>query len=486
MLEQRTIKKVIVKKKYGNGVEKKALTYNELLVIKKWILTGSFNNVFESDLNKIESGKIHLIKKASFTEPQQLCKAMLDYSKIAIKKDTLFITLIIMSSGNFQSKKLFKDSFNKIIKTPNDLYKFLSLTRRYRGFGSIIHNAIKKWFKSNSITALERMFVEERSKYNWSGQDIVRMIKPKPRDRKENLLFKWLAKDEIDKNDLLDYQSILPMIYHYEQMRNNNFDNIISSIKKYDFTRKMIPANAFTDEVFNYYKNEMSDEQIVLSLKDDFVNQTFISNRLDKIIEKKSLKLDILDLVSVQDSMFKNNCSSLLINKIEQIITYKLKKYIKSNGEVLHIIDMNNHMFNIKNKFFKATNAVVASIFSSNTDEVYSFSGDRIIRDTKRSILEAEGPQIPFGKITKLNIDGIKENSSFMPKIIFIWTNKDYLKELEREISILKIIYSKTKICLINLENSRLNNKNPKYYVLNGFNQNTKKLMKLMYKGIID
>ncbi len=44
MLEQRTIKKVIVKKKYGNGVEKKALTYNELLVIKKWILTGSFNN----------------------------------------------------------------------------------------------------------------------------------------------------------------------------------------------------------------------------------------------------------------------------------------------------------------------------------------------------------------------------------------------------------------------------------------------------------
>jgi len=482
MLEQRVVKKVIVKKKMGKKRQDYSISYDDLFVIKRWILTGSFNNSFSVNENKIDFSKINLIRKASFSEPYELKKALLGYSKIAFKKDTLFITLILLSSGNFQAKKLFKDSFNEIVKTPNDLYKFMSLIRKYRGLGSIIHTAIKNWFKTKSVIELERMFVEEQAKYNWSGQDIVRMIKPKPRDRKESLLLKWLVKNEISDDDLLEYKNDLSKIYFHETLKADTSVPAIDLIKN-EITLKMVPSNVYLN-----YANELreeTDEELILSLKKEIKEEAV--SLLDDTLRRNNLKLDILDLLIIQKEVYENNYNKKIIDQLDSIISYKIKKNIDSNKDTLHIIDMDSNMFSDINKSYNETYAVISSIFTSSTKEVYSFSGRKIVRDSRRSIIEAEGFQEELGKITKLNIDRVKEASDFfMPKNIFVWSNKTYLKDLEKSLSVLNILYSKTKVCFMNLSNSKLNNKNPKYYVINGFNKNTKKIIKLIEKGLLN
>jgi hypothetical protein len=475
MLEQRVVKKVIVKKKMGKKRQDYSISYDDLFIIKRWILTGSFNNSFSVNENKIDFSKINLIRKASFSEPYELKKALLSYSKIAFKKDTLFITLILLSSGNFQAKKLFKDSFNEIVKTPNDLYKFMSLIKKYRGLGSIIHTAIKNWFKTKSVADLETLFVAEQAKYNWSGQDIVRMIKPKPRDRKENLFFKWLSKN-MNSDDLIEYKDLLPKIYYHELLKTEKNIPIDELIKK-EITLKMVPSNVYLNYVDGL--KQLTEEEAVLSLKKQVDKKTYPV--INKALKNNNLKLNILELFSLQNEVYENVFNKEIINNFDSVITHKIKKNSKSNKEVMHIVDMDTGMFSNTDKTYNLTYAVIASILTSNTDEVYSFSGKKIVRNSRRSIIEAEGFQENFGKITKLNIDKIKEASDyFVPKNIFVWSNRSFTKDLEKNLSILNMLYSKTKVCFINLNNSKLNNKNPKYFVVNGFNKNTMKIIKMI------
>jgi hypothetical protein len=308
------------------------------------------------------------------------------------------------------------------------------------------------------------------------------MIKPKPRDRKESLLLKWLVKNEISNDDLLEYKNDLSKIYFHETLKTGTNVPTVDLVKN-GITLKMVPSNVYLNYV-NELKKE-TDEELVLSLKNGIKEEAV--SLLDDTLRRNSLKLDILDLLIVQKEVYENNYNKKIIDQLDSIISYRIKKNIDSNKDTLHIIDMDSNMFSDINKPYNETYAVISSILTSSTKEVYSFSGKKIVRDSRRSIIEAEGLQEELGKITKLNIDRVKEASDFfMPKNIFVWSNKTYLKDLEKSLSVLNILYSKTKVCFMNLSNSKLNNKNPKYYVINGFNKNTKKIIKLIEKGLLN
>ena len=239
-------KKVVVVRRSTKKRDVVSLSTTELREVKRWILTGSFSKEFYSDVNKIDLSRVHLIKRAAFSDVEEINRIMLNNSQIVTKPETLLLTLVFLSMGSFHAKKTFKTSFEKIVKTPNDLYLFLSLAKKYRGMGSIIHLAIKKWLSSHDVHALERAFVEEGARYGWSGQDIIRIIKPKPRNKEESLIFKWLVTGKISSNDSTEYSRRLPLISLYEEFRNNTFNEpIVDLMEHNNFPPTAIPGNVF-------------------------------------------------------------------------------------------------------------------------------------------------------------------------------------------------------------------------------------------------
>ena len=476
------LKRVIVRKKVIKKRDKVELTPTELLEIKIWILTGSFSKEFYSDVNIIDMNKIHLLKRASFSNPKELTRMMLDNNQIVMKKDTLLLTLIFLSMGSFQAKHEFRLSFSKIVKTPNDLYKFLSLMKRYRGMGSIIHLVIKKWFILLDINYLERMFVGEPSKYGWSGQDIIRLIKPKPRDKKESLLFKWLSKGEIGFNERRDYQEKLPLIYYYEQLRTNtNTAPISSIIESFGLESNMIPGNAYRDkDTINSILESKTDEELLSYSNGRLYVDGVVDNLNDRINsilkEERKLNIDIIETIKLANNMVAASVNTSTIMNLETIIENQVKSKMDTSKSV-HIIDMSADMFIAKPPASNIPPAVIASIISSSSKRVYDFNGAEKFNHSMREIIEAEGAINPSYKLKPLSLDS--------PDTIFVWTNKKYLGNIEKELGMLKAKNITSNICLINLGEGKISNKNHRYFVINGYNIKTKKIMRLIERGMI-
>jgi len=476
------LKRVIVRRKAIKKRDKIELTSIELKEIKKWILTGSFTNVFYSDTNIIDMDKIYLLKRASFSNPKELTKIMLDNNQIVVKKDTLFLTLIFLSMGSFQAKHEFRLSFSKIIKTPNDLYRFLSLVKRYRGMGSIIHLVIKKWFILHDVNYLEKMFVGEPSKYGWSGQDIIRLIKPKPRDKKESLLFKWLSKGEIGFNEKIEYKEKLPLIYYYEQLRTNtNTTPINSIIENFGLESNMIPGNIYRDkDTLNLLLKAKTDEELLIYSYNKLYNNDLIdilNERINLILkENRKLNIDIIETIKLANNMVTFSIDINTIMNLETIIENQVKSKMDTSKSV-HIIDMSVSMFMVAPPASNIPPAVIASIISSASKRVYSFSGAEKFNHNIRQIIEAEG-------VTE-NSNSLKPLTLNSPDTIFVWTNRSYLGDLEKDLSELKVKNITSNICLINLGEGKISNKKHRFFVINGYNKKTKKIMKLVEKGMI-
>ena len=490
MVVEQPRKKVIIHKKMNRNKKSGiVITDKEYNMIKNWMITGSFSNNFFSDKNKLDTSKLFLLRRAILADANKVQNIMLNNSLIAVNKDTLVITLVLLSNGNFNAKKAFKDSFNKIIKSPNDLYKFLFILKKYRGIGSLIHTTIKKWISNHDVNSLEKMFVEERSKYSWSGQDLIRIIKPKPRDKKESLLFKWIVKNEISEIDISDYQRYLPLIYFYERLRINAVypeeleKNIGENIGKYKLSSMMIPGNVYrTDNILEKLLDLKSPEELVKysknHLKEPIVIKYLTKVLSDHLSKEDKLNINVLELLSIYNNIILENIETpvSLITILDQAISYQLKTTHDVSDKSFHIIDMSEKMFASKNNVINTTPAVIASIMSRGRPS-YSFSGNKIKRETINSVYEAEGKLENSYKIN-LNRINLVINSLDI-NTIFVWTNTKYLNEIEKELE-----YFGKKCCLVNLGDYFLKTKDNDYYTINGFNFTTRKFIKLIEKTL--
>jgi hypothetical protein len=475
-------KKVVVVKRPAKKRDDIGLTSGDLIEVKRWMLTGSFTNEFYSDTNKIDVSKIYLLKRAAFSNVEEITKIMLDNSQIVTKKETLLLTIVFLSMGSFHAKKVFKTNFNKIIKSPNDLYHFLSLVRKHRGMGSIIHLSIKKWLISHDVHALERAFVEEGARYGWSGQDIIRIIKPKPRNKEESLIFKWLAKDKISFCDDEEYKTRLPLIHLYEKFRKYKFDeDIVSLIEEHNFSPTAIPGNVYrTKSIILKVLDSKTDEEFLFYVKTrlflEGINE-YISNRLKKIIkEDHELMIDTIELISLLNIFISSRVNISTISLLEYIIEKKIKHHQETRDTTVHLIDMSMEMFMSVDPFFQVTPAVIASVSSSSSSNVFTFGGAKRTNNL-RAIMEAEGVQERVSYIKPLNLN-------FEPKNIFIWTNVKYLNGLEKSISKIKKENPNSHVCLISLSKGRTSTPNRNFYTIYGYNANTKKMMRLIERGV--
>ena len=485
MAEQPRKKKVIVHKKMNAEREKKGMSKKDLDVIKKWIITGSFSNNFDSDKNKLDLSKLFLIRRAANYEPYELRHLVLSYSKIAVNKDTLLLSMVFLSMGSFQAKKEFRHCFTQLIEDLNDIYRFLFLMRRYRGIGSVIHTEIKTWIKHHDIVALERMFIEQRAKHTWTSKDLLRIIKPKPRDKKESLLFRWVVKDEISDSDLIDYEQYLPLVCFYEKIRYNKLteEEISSKLYKYigkgKFTSLMIPGNVYrtegllekllefkyNHELVRYAKNHLTEPIVANALRQAL---------LDLMVVHNTLQVSALELMSLYDLAVELRINNPIdfLSVLDSYIYTKLQITRDMRGDDLHIIDMSEKMYSVKNPVTRTTPAVIASVMTRQNDNVYSFSGNKIDRKSIQATFEAEGIIEEKSRIN-LNKLNLIMNSKDVKKI-FIWTNTKYLNELDVDLE-----YFGKRCCLINMGDGILSKKDNSYYTINGFNFSTKKLIKL-------
>lgn len=424
----------------------------DIKAIKKWILTGSFNNCFYSDKNKIDKSKLCLLEKIISIIPEKIEEIVIENKDLIVNKTTVFITLAYLSNGNFSAKKRFKILFDKVIITPLDLYEFINITKKIRGFGQCVQTAIQEWFKHHDVHSLERMVVEYPNGSNWSMRDVLRIFRPKPRDKKENALFKWISTGFLD----IEYEKDFPLISAYNTFKTNQTKNLSHLIKEYKFNNRMIPANYERRSIdWELLYSNMTKREALLELPRFLERIISFDNNIIDIIEKK--------IENVQD-----------ISYFEIVSVNSYLPIINSNIVKTNFYDIIKNKLNESSSYFNKFYNVVDRSF--NTDK-NPFFVNNVTWIKDQQVIDSLDKKQNYRKFVLESRD----------KTILFWLLKSI--DIMPLIRLLDETGDSKKVILLHYENPKnepvynLNNSN--IYHVYGLNKNTEKIIKLIEKGII-
>lgn len=478
-------------KKLHNQVEKPKFRHEDLQLVRRWLITGSFGNTFFLN-ESFDKSRIGLARKFINYSPDKIEQLMEEAAQLSLNKSPVIYTLVMLSSGPFRAKHIFKSLFDSVITTPKDLYRFMEMCKKERGFGQIIHDSIKQWFRHHDIHELETMFITHQSAYNWKAQDIMRMIKPKPIDKKEQLLFRWLAKNTINPAEVSDYSNTFSKIIAYEMLKTGEVEDtdVCEYINNLGFKNNMIPGNIErTSKVIhnlltNVESPSLSFKQVPRyfpKLKTRRASETLSFFMLNA----KKIQLSIVALLTVYSRMkdvAANNVEVEMLEFSEQLLMDKIRK---TYNNYIHIVDTTTSMFDEKLNSVNTSPAVTASIMIGVSKNVFDLDGKCIKKKEPRSIIEAEG-FVRDKKVPRYNaiFESIKDIDS---NIVFVWTNNKGFRKQEfyNKFNQWKAANQKVmKLVFINLTDEKVNVNN-NYKEVYGINEKTERLLKYIKDGII-
>lgn len=352
-------------KNLANGYAFKA---NNFTALRRWLLTGSLTNSFYQSSTEMTELNINLLKECVLNNPKRTAEEILNASKTGTmaSQHTAILALVYLSMGDYLAKNEFRNIFPLIIRTASHLYEFMSYVKELRGFGQLIHNTIKNWFKDHTLKDIEYQFLKYQNRYGWTGRDVLRMIKPKPTNEKEKYLFNWIAGGS-EKNPLLPIHNKLERITVYENLKSNNLEEkqIIKLINDYNLTQEMIPANIErTPAIWEALFNKMPITATLRNLGNLTSKGIFTIENID-ILEKRFIKENIkkayLHPITIANAYqtysqgfgFKGKLFWKPISRIQDILEESIQNAFETleptNKHFFHALDISSSMYFNKN-----------------------------------------------------------------------------------------------------------------------------------------
>lgn len=128
-----------------------------------------------------------------------------------------------------------------VLRTGTHLMLFAKYVQQFRGWGSGLMRAGRRWYDAKDVDALTYQLVKYRSREGFSQRDLLRLIHPKTDDQLRNALYRWVAQGE------LSYQ--LPRLVHgfVAAQAAETAADWVRLIKDYRLTWEMLPDAALTE-----------------------------------------------------------------------------------------------------------------------------------------------------------------------------------------------------------------------------------------------
>lgn len=188
--------------------------------VRRCLMLGTTSNSFYYSSEESSKEFILFLMKVVEDSPTILEEEILYAAEgRTINQSTPILALVFLSTGDAVAKAGFKRIFPKVIRTASNLYEFLAYTKKIRGQGRLIGNAINDWLESKSTKDLTYQFLKYRSRNGFSARDVLRLKRPKTTDADRNALYKYLTQGE-HLPEWKDNES-LKQIYWFEFLKSN-------------------------------------------------------------------------------------------------------------------------------------------------------------------------------------------------------------------------------------------------------------------------
>jgi 60 kDa SS-A/Ro ribonucleoprotein len=212
--------------------------------LRRWLLVGSMYGAYYQGKEEMTEQNVEVLERLIKEDPVRVAEEILSASKKGMSWQTPVYALVLLSMGDGRAKNAFKEVFNEVIRNASQLYSFFSYVKGLRGFGTLIHKAVKGWLETRDANELEYQFLKYQQRAGWSGKDVLRMIKPVADDNLKTAVYNWVA-GGTKKNPFYDvFPAELERINVYEKLKKGASESDVGdAINKYRLTWEMIPGN---------------------------------------------------------------------------------------------------------------------------------------------------------------------------------------------------------------------------------------------------
>jgi 60 kDa SS-A/Ro ribonucleoprotein len=215
----------------------------------------------------------------------------------AIKNDpAIFALAMVVGAADEEGRKYALANLAKVCRIGTHLFHFAQYVEQFRGWGAGLRKGVARWYTEKPVDKLQLQLVKYRQRDGWSHRDLLRLAHPKTNDKVLNAALKWaVAKEGVENID--SYESILPLIWAYEQLgRETNEKRIIKLITEYRLPMEAVASEKQTKAVLEALLPNMGLTGIIRNLgsytSKEILTQTSETTAfvLDKLLSAEGIK----------------------------------------------------------------------------------------------------------------------------------------------------------------------------------------------------
>lgn len=165
--------------------------------LQRFLVLGTASNTYYVHRNTLLQENVDNIKtlfdSTQYREALSLIKTISISGRAPKVSPTLFALALAFAAKSEATRKLAADIFPEIVRTQSHLFEFISYVRTLRGMGRILRNAIRYWYQNQPTEALAYQMVKYRNRNGYTTRDVLRLVKPKPRNEERSELYAFGA-----------------------------------------------------------------------------------------------------------------------------------------------------------------------------------------------------------------------------------------------------------------------------------------------------
>ena len=168
---------------------------DEFARLNRWLVLGSEGGSYyaaERDLTRENADAVRAALAADGPRAVEMI-ATISESGRAPKNDPAILALAMAASVTDEAtRRLALDALPRVCRIGTHLFHFNEFVEKFRGRGPALNGAIRNWYlRLGEIDEVAYQMVKYRQRDGWSHRDLLRLVKPKPRNAAESALFAW-------------------------------------------------------------------------------------------------------------------------------------------------------------------------------------------------------------------------------------------------------------------------------------------------------
>ncbi len=161
------------------------------------LCVGRFGDTFYASKLRLEEEAVKVLGEARVSDPEFLARAIVYGREKGFLKDAPIMGLAILSGGGAKAKPLFEKVFKRVIQTPDDLRKFVTLCKsgtipHVKTLGGYRRSAVKGWV--STLSGYHAVKYGSAASKGFTLQDIVALTHPKAEDAAVAERLGWLTR----------------------------------------------------------------------------------------------------------------------------------------------------------------------------------------------------------------------------------------------------------------------------------------------------